>query len=338
MGSLPVPSPIAGRPGLLRRAGSGASCICQRAPIFCSQVLRQPDPVQRAPLPLSRRRRSRYLPVVRRSAAACAARCSAGSAIFSGPVRPWPSSGEIQFFAHLSMLCDRGARSMPSSSAFPIGSRHPDLARPLQSRSFPLTASAATRFDRAKNPFQGLRNGGDFQPSFYYTSHADCDPDAPRYRVPASAAGPGFRSYFQIDPLAAHTGAHFSGPGQALGARDRLARRRYPPLDRAARGTGLISESSMGDWLVAASFALQPGRYRSTAQCVHTVFDQRGSTEYGALDLMTKSRTFPGDFAWRWVRRRLSIRKDVGRHMMGDAGHARQPGGQQAPRKRIAIG
>ena len=62
------------------------------------------------------------------------------------------------------------------------------------------------------------------------------------------------------------------------------------------------------------------------------------STEHGALDLMTKSRTFPGDFAWQWVRRRLSIRKDVGRHMMGDAGHARQPGGQQAPRKRIAIG
>ena len=196
MGSLPVPSPIAGRHGLLRRAGSGASCICQRALIFCSQVLRQHDPVQRAPLPLSWRRRSRYLPVVRRSPAACAARCSAGSAIFSRPVRPWPSSGEIQFFAHLSMLCDRGARSMPSSSAFPIGSRHPDLARPLQSRSFPLTASAATRFDRAKNPFQGLRYGGDFQPSFYYTSHADCDPDAPRDRVPASAGGPGFRSYF----------------------------------------------------------------------------------------------------------------------------------------------
>jgi hypothetical protein len=37
------------------------------------------------------------------------------------------------------------------------------------------------------------------------------------------------------------------------------------------------------------------------------------------------------------VRRRLSIRKDVGRQLMGDAGHARQPGGQQAPRKRIAI-
>ena len=338
MGSLPVPSPIAGRHGLLRRAGSGTSCVGQRAPIFCSQVLRQPDPVQRVPLPLSWRRRSRYLPVVRQSAAVCAARRSSGSVVFSRPGLPWPSRGEVQFFAHLSMLCDRGARSMPSSSAFPIGSRHPDLARPLQSRSYPLTASAATRFDRAKNSFQGLRCGGDFHPSFSYTSHADCDPDAPRDRVPASAPSAGFRSYFQIDPLAAHPGTYFSGSGQALGARDRLARRRYPPLDRAARGVGLIFESNMGDWLVAASFAPQPGRYRSSALCVHTVFDQGGSTEHGALGLMTKSRTFPGDFAWRWVRRRLSIRKDVGRHMMGDAGHARQPGGQQAPRKRIAIG
>jgi hypothetical protein len=30
----------------------------------------------------------------------------------------------------------------------------------------------------------------------------------------------------------------------------------------------------MGDGLVAASFAPQLGRYRSIAQCVHTVFDQ----------------------------------------------------------------
>ena len=265
MRSLPVPSSIAGRPGRFRRAASGASCVCPRPPILCSQVPRQPDPARWLPLPLSWRRCSRYLPVVRRSAVACAARRNGGSADFSGPGRPLPSWDGIQFLAHPSMLCDRGAGGMSSSTAFPIGSRHPDLARPLQSRSFPLTASAATRFDRAKNPFQGLRYGGDFQPSFYYTSHADCNPEAPRDRIPASAAGPGFRSYFKIDPLAAHTGAHFSGPGQALGARDRLACRRYPPLDRAARGTGLISESSMGDWLVAASFAPQPGRYRSTA-------------------------------------------------------------------------
>ena len=274
MGSLPVPSPIAGWRGLFRRAGSGASCVCPWTPILCSQVLCQPALAPWAPLPLSWRRCSRYLPVTRRSAIACAARRSGGSADFSRPGRPWPSWDRIHFLAHPSMLCDRGARSMLSSSAFPIGSRHPDLARPLQSRSYPLTASAATRFDHAKNPFQGLRYGGDFQPSFYDTSHADCDPVAPRDRVPASAAGPGFRSYFKIDPLAAHTGAHFSGPGQALGARDSLARRRYPSLDCAAGGTGLISELNMGDWLVAASFAPQPGRYRSTAQCVHTVFDQ----------------------------------------------------------------
>ena len=264
MGSLLVPSSIAGRRDLFRRAASRASCVGPRTPILCSQVPRQPDPTLWAPSPHSWWRRSRYLPVARRSAVACAARRSGGSADFFLPGRPWLSWDGIQFLAHPSMLCDRGARSMLSSSAFPIGSRHPDLARPLQSRSYPLTASAATRSDHAQNPFQGLRYGGDFQPSFYYASHADCDPDAARDRVPASAPSAGFCSHFQIDPLAAHPGAHFSGPGQALGARDRLARRRYPPLDRAARGTGLISESSMGDWLVAASFAPQPGRYRST--------------------------------------------------------------------------
>jgi hypothetical protein len=39
------------RHGLLRRAGSGTSCVCP-GPILCRQVLRQPDQVQRAPLPL----------------------------------------------------------------------------------------------------------------------------------------------------------------------------------------------------------------------------------------------------------------------------------------------
>jgi len=338
MGFLPVPSSIAGRPGRFRRAASGASCVCPRPPILCSQVPRQPDPARWLPLPLSWRRCSRYLPVVRRSAVACAARRNGGSADFSGPGRPLPSWDGIQFLAHPSMLCDRGAGGMSSSSAFPIGSRHPDLARPQQSRSFPLPAPAVTRSDHAHHPFQGLRFGGDFQHSFNFVRHADCDPDTPRDRVSASTPSAGFRSHFQIDPLAAHPGAYFSGPGQALGAGDRLARRRYPPLDRTAGGAGLILESNMGDWLVAASFAPQPGRYRSTAQCVHTVSDQGASTEHGTLDLITKSRTFPGDFAWQWVHRRLSIRKDVGRQMMGEAGHARQPGGQQAPRKCIAIG
>ena len=338
MGLLPVPSPIAGWRGLFRRAGFGTSCVRPRPPILFSQVPRQPTPTSWAPLPHSWRRCSRYLPVARRSAVACSARRSGGSADFSRPGRPWQSLDRIYFLAHPSMLCDRGAGSMLSSPAFPIGSRHPDLARPLQSRSYPLTASAATRFDHAKNPFQGLRYGGDLQPSFYYASHADCAPDASRDRVPTSAPSAGFRSHFQIDPLAAHPGAYFSGPSQAFSASDRLARRRYPPLDRAAGSAGLIPKSNMGDWLVAASFAPQSGRYRSTAQCVHTVSDLGASTEHGALDLITKSRTFPGDFAWQWVQRRLSIRKDVGRQMMGEAGHARQPGGQQAPRKRIAIG
>jgi hypothetical protein len=47
------------------------------------------------------------------------------------------------------------------------------------------------------------------------------------------------------------------------------------------------------------------------------------STEHGALDLMTKSRTFPGDFVWQWLHQRLNARKDVSRQMMAEAGHAR---------------
>ena len=265
MGLLPVPSPIAGWRGLFRRAGSGASCVCPRTPILCSQVLCQPALAPWAPLPLSWRRCSRYLPVTRRSAIACAARRSGGSADFSRPGRPWPSWDRIHFLAHPSMLCDRGARSMLSSSAFPIGSRHPDLVRPQQSRSCSLTASAATRSDHAQNPLQGFRYGGDFQHFFNFAHDADCGPEVARDRVPASAPSTGFRAHFKINPMAAHPGAYFPVPGQTLGTSDRLARRRYPPLDRAAGGAGLIPESSMGDWLVAASFAPQPGRYRSTA-------------------------------------------------------------------------
>ena len=338
MGLLPVPSSIAGRRGLFRRAASGTSCVCPRTPISCSQVPRQPDPAPWAPLPLSWRRCSRYLPVARRSLVARAVRRSGGSADLSRPGRPWPSRQGIQFLAHSSMLRDRDGGGISSSSAFPIGSRHPDLAWPQQSRSFPLPATAVTRSDHAQHPFQGLRYGGDIQPSFNFAGQSDSDPDAARDRVPASAPSTGFCSHFQIDALAAHSGAHFSGAGQALAASDRLARRRYPSLDRATGGTGLITESNVGDWLVAAWFAPLPGRYRSSAQREHTVSDQGISTKHDALDLMTKSRTFPGDFAWPWVLRRLSIRKDVGRQLMGEAGHARQPGGQQAPRKRIAIG
>ncbi len=299
MGLLPVPSPITGRRGLFRQAGSGASCVCPWTPILCSQVLCQPALAPWAPLPLSWRRRSRYLPVTRRSPNACAARRSGGSADFSRPGRPWPSWDRIHFLAHLSMLCDRGARSMLSSSAFPIGSRHPDLVRPQQSRSCSLTASAATRSDHAQNPLQGFRYGGDFQHFFNFARHVDCGPEVARDWVPASATSPGFRSHFKINSLAAHPGAHFSGPGKALGASDRLACRRYPSLDRAAGGADLIPESNMGDGLVAASFAPQPGRYRSIVKRMYAVSDQGFCTEHGALDLMTKSRTFPGDSAWQ---------------------------------------
>lgn len=215
-------------------------------------------------LPPLRQRCSRYLPVARRSVVACAAR-SGGSADFSRPGRPWPTRDGIQFLAHSSMLRNRGAGGMSSRSAFPIGSRHPDLVRPQQSRSFPLPAPAVTRSDHAQHPFQGLRYGGNLTPSSNFACHTDCDPDAARDRVPASAPSTGFRSHFQINALAAHSGAHFSGPGQALAASDRLACRRYPPLDRATGGIGLITESNVGDWLVAAWFVPLPGRYRSTA-------------------------------------------------------------------------
>lgn len=200
-----------------------------------------------------------------RSALACAARRRGGSADFSRLGRPWPSWDQIHFLAHLSMLCDRDARSMLLSSAFPIGSRHPDLARSQQSRSCPLSAFAATRFDHAQNPLQGFRCCGDFQHFFNFARHADCDPEIARDRVPASAPSTGFCSHFKINSLAAHPGANFSWSDQALGASDRLARRRYPPLDCAAGCAALIFESSMGDWLVAASVTPQPGRYRSTA-------------------------------------------------------------------------
>lgn len=259
-----MPSPIAGWRGLFRRAGFGTSCVCLRPPILFSQVPPRPTTTAWAPLPLSWRRCSRYLPVARRSTVACSARRSGGSADFSRSGRPWWSWDEIQFLAHPSMLCDRGAGSMLSSLASPIGSQHPDLARPQQSRSCPLTALAVTRSGHAQNPLQGFRYGGDFQSFLNFARYADCDPEVARDWVSASAPSTGFRSHFKINSLAAHSGAHFSWPDQAFRASDRLARRRYPTLDRAAGGAGLIPESNIGDWLVAASVTPQTGRYRST--------------------------------------------------------------------------
>ena len=166
MGSLPVPSPTAGGHGLLRQVRPGTSCVGPRTSISYRQVPRQADLTPWAPSPLSWRRRSRYLPVARRSAVARAARCRCGSADLSRPGRHWPSCGGNHFLAHPSMPRDRGAGGMSSSSPFPIGPRHPDLARPQQSRSCPLSAPAVTRPDHAQHPYQYRREGGSFQRFF----------------------------------------------------------------------------------------------------------------------------------------------------------------------------
>jgi len=247
MGSVPVPSPIAGVCGPFRLARPEASCVGPRTSISYRQVPRQADLTPWAPSPLSWRRRSRYLPVARRSAVARAARCRCGSADLSRPGCPWPSCGGSHFLAHPSMPRDRGAGGMSSSSAFPIGPRHPDLARPQQSRSCPLSAPAVTRPDHAQHPNPYRREGGGFQRFFDYACHPGIDPDVARDRLPAPALSAGLRSHLQIDALAAHPGANLSRAGQALGAGDRLARGRYPPLDRAARPARVMGKAMSGD-------------------------------------------------------------------------------------------
>ena len=133
----PVPPPIACLSGRLRRIRSAASCTGMWSSIIYRQVPRQPDLTRWAPPPLLQRRRSRYLPNARRSAVACTSRQFCGLAELLQAGRPCASRAETLLLAHPSMPRDRGARGMPSSSAFPLGSRHPDLARRPQSRSRP---------------------------------------------------------------------------------------------------------------------------------------------------------------------------------------------------------
>jgi len=127
MASASVPAPIPGVSGPFRLAHPGKSCVGPRTSISYQQAPPRADPTPWELAPLSWRRRSRYLPVARRSAVARAARSRCGSPDFSRPERPWPSGGGISFPAHSSMPRDRGARGMPSSSAYPIGPRHSDL-------------------------------------------------------------------------------------------------------------------------------------------------------------------------------------------------------------------
>lgn len=134
---LSIPPPIACLGGRFRRLRSAASCTAMGSSIIYRQVPRQPDPTRWAPPPLLQRRRSRYLPFAQRSAVECTSRQFRELADFLQAGRPCASRGGILLLAHPSMPRDRGARGMPSSSAFPIGSRHPDLARRPQSRSRP---------------------------------------------------------------------------------------------------------------------------------------------------------------------------------------------------------
>ena len=134
---LPIPPSIACLGGRLRRIQSAASCTGMGASIIYRQVPRQPDLTRWAPPPLLQRRRSRYLPFARRSAVECTSRQFCGLADLLQAGRPCASHAEILLLAHPSMPRDRGARGMLSSSAFPIGSRHPGLARRPQSRSRP---------------------------------------------------------------------------------------------------------------------------------------------------------------------------------------------------------
>lgn len=133
----PVPPPIACLSGRFRRIRCATACVRARSSILYRQVPRRPELARRGPLPLLQRRRSRYLPVTRRSAVVCLAYQSRGLPDFLQAGRPWASRAEIFHLAYPNMPCDRGACGMPSSFAFPIGLRHPDLARRQQSRSRP---------------------------------------------------------------------------------------------------------------------------------------------------------------------------------------------------------
>lgn len=136
-GLLSLPPPMARLGGRLRRIRSEASCTGTWSSIIYRQVPRQLVSARRAPPPLLQRRRSRYLPFARRSAVECTSRQFCGFADLLQAGRPCASRAETLFLAHSSMPCDRGACGMPSSSAFPIGLRHSDLARRPQSRSRP---------------------------------------------------------------------------------------------------------------------------------------------------------------------------------------------------------
>lgn len=194
------------------------------------------------PSPPLLRRRSRYLPVVRLSAVAHAARCNCESLDSSPLGCLWLSCVGMQFLVSPSMPRHRDARGMPSSFSSPIGWRHPDLAQPQLSRSCPTSALAVTRPDHALHPFRLCGDGGNYQCSFFFARTSGFDADPARDRLSAPVTGAGFCTYFQVDAVAAHPDSILSQTDKTLGAGDRLARRRHTPLDRAARPDGVMGK------------------------------------------------------------------------------------------------
>lgn len=198
-----------------------------------------------APSPPELRRCSRYLPVVRRSAVAYVARCHSDSLDIFSFRDFWLSCKGIHFPAHPSMLRHWDARGMPSSFAFPIGWRHPDLAPPQSSRSCPISASAVTRPNHVPHPFHRYGDSGNYQRSFF-DGTSDFEVDPARHWLSAPIAGVGFHPYFQVDALATYPGGYIPRAGKAFRASHGLAGRRPPPLDQPAGAAYLRAFTKSG--------------------------------------------------------------------------------------------
>lgn len=205
-----------------------------------------------------------------------------------------------------------------SSFSFPIAPRHPDLARPRQSRSCPLSAQAAMRSDRANYPFHHRRDGEVLQ---CCPRHADGHhPGVTRDRFSAPGPSIGLRTVFQVDPLATRSRRQLSCALEVIRTGDRLACRGHSPLDRAARPEVTVEghpevARTKRSYVRCVSNGPKGGRDTPRhGNCRQITADGR------AFRLMRKSHVFPGDFAWQRGIRRLNIQERV--RVMGDASHA----------------
>lgn len=210
------------------------------ASISYRQVPRQLAMLPVAPSPPSQRRRSRYLPVVRRFTIADAAPFNGVSLDYCALRCLWLSRVGLLIPVHLFMSRHRDARGMQARFAFPIGWRHFDLARPQLSRSCSISALAVTRPDHALHPFYRYGDGPNHQRYFFFcTSGFPANPA--RNRISAPITGAGLHPFFQVDAVAAHPGAILSQADKAFEACDRLARRGDSSLDRSTGLVGLMT-------------------------------------------------------------------------------------------------